>query len=80
MLKSHRALVNSTRGSSSAMFLGSSFALATGVLGWGGHMLDLKMNSEPWVTLLGICIAFLYGGYEVWKLSRKSQEPPASHE
>ena len=80
LLKSHRALVASTRGTNSAMFLGSSFALATGLLGWGGHQLDLKLNSEPWFTLLGVAIGFLYGGVEVWKLSRTAHEDSPSHE
>lgn len=75
LLKSHRALVASTRGSSSAMFLGSSFALATGLLGWGGHVLDVKYGTEPWLAIAGVCLGFVYGGVEVWKLARFNAAP-----
>jgi hypothetical protein len=80
LLKSHRALVSSTRGTSSALFLGSSFAFATGLLGWGGHVADVKYGTEPWLSVLGVFLGFLYGGVEVWKVSRMNLEEDASSE
>jgi len=57
------------------MLLGSSFAVATGGLGWLGHLGDVKYDTEPWLALLGISIGFVYGGYEVWKLTREASTP-----
>lgn len=73
-LKTHRSLVTSTRGMSTGMMLGSSFALATGFLGWLGHQGDLRWGTEPWLAVGGVLLGFLYGGVEVWKLARPAPE------
>lgn len=56
-----------------AMMLGSSFAVAMGIFAWAGHRWDEKTGRAPLGVLLGVSVAFLYGGYEVWKLIRWSE-------
>jgi F0F1-type ATP synthase assembly protein I len=62
------------------MLLGSSFALATGGLGWLGHQGDLRFGTDPWLAVLGVLLGFLYGGYEVWKISRMTTEPESEQD
>jgi len=75
-LNTHRTTVESTKGMSPAIMLGSSFALVMGIFGWLGHQWDEKTGYEPLGALIGVGLAFLYGAYEVWKLTR----PPAPPE
>jgi hypothetical protein len=75
LIHTHRSLVASTRGMSTGMLLGSGFAVATGGLGWLGHLGDVKYNTHPWLAVGGVCLGFLYGGVEVWKLTRESTSP-----
>lgn len=79
-LKTHRSVVSSTRGMSTGILLGSSFAVATGGLGWLGHLADLKYDTEPWCAVGGVLLGFVYGGYEVWKLARHSSSSPTDTE
>jgi|GEM_PF-1079150 len=72
-LRSHRRAVESTTRMPPSIMLGSSFALAVGLLAWGGHRWDEAHDSEPWGVLAGIALGFLYGGYEVWKISRTTR-------
>jgi len=73
-VKTHRSVVTSTRGMSTGILLGSSFAVATGGFGWLGHQGDLRYDTEPWMAVGGVCLGFLYGGYEIWKLTREPIE------
>jgi F0F1-type ATP synthase assembly protein I len=73
-LKTHRSVVSSTKGMSTGMLLGSSFAVATGGLGWLGHLADLKHGTEPWLAVGGVFLGLGYGAYEVWKLTRSSSD------
>lgn len=57
-----------------AMMLGSSFAVAMGLFAWLGHRWDEKSGRAPLGVLLGVSVGFLYGGYEVWKLIRWSEQ------
>jgi len=80
LLKSHRSVVASTRGMSTGMFLGSSFAVATGGLGWLGHLADGRLGTDPWLAVGGVFLGFLYGGVEVWKLTRETDQKEVSSE
>ncbi|MEX2586825.1 MAG: AtpZ/AtpI family protein, partial [Actinomycetota bacterium] len=73
-LRSHRTTVNSTKGMSPAILLGSSFAIAMGIFSWLGHRWDEKTGNAPWGVLAGVTAGFAYGGYEVWKLVRMSDQ------
>ncbi|WFB37209.1 AtpZ/AtpI family protein [Kiritimatiellota bacterium B12222] len=78
LLASHRKTVESTKGMSPAILLGSSFAAAMGIFSWIGHSWDEKHGSEPWGVLGGVTLGLLYGVYEVWKLTRSPAESSAS--
>ncbi len=58
-----------------AVMMGSSFAVAMGLFAWLGHRWDEKTGREPLGVLLGVGVGFLYGGYEVWKLTRPAEAP-----
>ena len=75
LLDLHRKTVESSTGMSSAVLLGSSFALAMGLFAWLGHRWDEKQGSAPWGVLAGVGLGFLYGGYEVWKITRVASKP-----
>jgi len=70
-VQAHRRLQESAR-MHPAMMMGSSFAVAMGLFAWLGHRWDEKTGRAPLGVLLGVSVAFLYGGYEVWKLIRWS--------
>ncbi len=55
-----------------AMALGLGTQLLAGfvVFTWLGWWLDRRRGGGSAFTLAGILMAFLYGGYEVWKLVR----------
>lgn len=54
-----------------AMGLGTQLTAGFVVFAWLGWWMDHRHGREgtAW-TLAGIFVAFLYGGYEVWKLVR----------
>jgi F0F1-type ATP synthase assembly protein I len=55
----------------SAMTLGYQLLSAMIVCVGGGYWLDVKRGGGHMWTLIGIGFAFVYGGYEVWKLVRQ---------
>jgi hypothetical protein len=54
-----------------AMGLGTQLAAGFAVFAWLGWRMDHRHGGEgsTW-TLVGLFMAFAYGGYEVWKLVR----------
>ena len=70
LLKNHRNTVASTKNMSPAILMGSTFAVAMGLFAWLGHRWDLKHDSEPLGVLAGVFLGFVYGAYEVWKVTR----------
>lgn len=71
LVRTHRE-VNAAGRMHPAVMMGSSFAVAMGLFAWLGHRWDEKTGWEPLGVLLGVSVGFLYGGYEVWKLTRPS--------
>lgn len=78
LLNSHRQTVESTRGMSPAILLGSSFAIVMGIFAWVGHQWDENTGNAPWGVLAGVALGFAYGGYEVWKLVKFSDQTATS--
>jgi hypothetical protein len=74
LLDSHRRLVRSTR-AHPAIGFGSSMAAGFALFGWLGWRADQRFHSEPWGVLAGVGLAFLYSGYELWKLLRRTDPP-----
>lgn len=61
-----------------AMTFGTQFAVAMLVFAGGGWWLDRKRGGGVALTLCGVFLALVYGGYEVWKIVRALQrETPA---
>ena len=58
--------------------VGSSFAAAMGLLAWGGIVLDERTGRSPLFVLIGVFLGLFYGGYEVWKLVRDSEDDAKS--
>lgn len=69
-LKVHRKSVQMTTGN--AVGLGSSFALAMGLLAFGGYKLDDKLGSSPLFLLVGLFLGLTYGFWEVLKVAKMS--------
>ncbi|MDA3874470.1 MAG: AtpZ/AtpI family protein [Kiritimatiellae bacterium] len=80
LLSSHRQTVESTRGMSPAILLGSSFAIVMGIFAWLGHQWDEKTGNAPWGVLAGVALGFAYGAYEVWKLVKFSDQAAQNRE
>ena len=51
-----------------ALGLGMQFAVAFGLAAWGGVKLDQRFDTRPWWLLAMIALAFLYGGWEIYKV------------
>ncbi|MDA0989566.1 MAG: AtpZ/AtpI family protein [Verrucomicrobia bacterium] len=62
---------------SPAIHLGLNFAVAMGFFSYLGYWLDEKHQTSPWWILCGVFLALIYGGYEVWKLTRTSSDDGA---
>lgn len=73
LMRVHRDTVESSTGMSSAVLLGSSFALAMGLFAWLGHQWDERRGTAPWGVLAGVGLGLAYGAYEVWKLIRMAE-------
>ncbi|MEO6709468.1 MAG: AtpZ/AtpI family protein [Planctomycetota bacterium] len=39
--------------------LGVQFAASVGLLAWGGHWLDGRWGTGPWLLLAGACLGFI---------------------
>ncbi|HMO99673.1 MAG TPA: AtpZ/AtpI family protein [Kiritimatiellia bacterium] len=54
-----------------AVGLGYQFLAAMLIFVGGGYYLDQRRGGESHLfTLIGVALAFLYSGYEVWKVVR----------
>ena len=82
LLNAHRKTVQTSTGMSSAVLLGSSFAMAMALFAWLGNEWDNSHGTAPWGVLTGVTAGLLYGAYEVWKViqvpSDKQGEPSSS--
>lgn len=71
--KDHEPLKDGLGRPSAQSAIGLGYQLMAAVLFFvgGGYYLDSRHGGEGHVfTLLGMALAFIYGGYEVWKLVR----------
>jgi uncharacterized membrane protein YkvI len=68
---------NSGSGPAPALHFGLNFAVAMALFSFAGHKLDQRKGHGSAFTLAGIFLGLMYGGYEVWKLTR---QPPESDE
>lgn len=57
-------------GTQAAIGLGYQMLAAMAIFVGGGYYLDRRRGGGHLFTLIGVGLAFLYGGYEVWKLVR----------
>jgi len=62
------ALVRRRRGE--ALGLGYTIAGGMAFFSWIGYMVDKKRGTGPFWTVVGMFMGLIFGGYEVWKLTR----------
>jgi len=62
------------RGTQAAIGLGYQMLAAMAIFVGGGYYLDARRGGGHLYVLIGVGLAFLYGGYEVWKLVRMINE------
>lgn len=67
-----------SRGTQNAISLGYQLLAAMIVCVGGGYWLDQKRGGGHLWTLIGIGFAFVYGGYEVWKLVKQLEQEDAA--
>ena len=70
-------------GLSSALSLGFDIAAGVGVFAFGGYWLDQKRGGGVRWTLVGMCLGFVYAGYEIWRVLRgleHQDSPPKADE
>ncbi len=46
----------------------TEFSVAIWFLGYAGSYLDRKMDTQPLFFLVGLLLAFIFGGYRIYKL------------
>ena len=56
-----------------ALAFGPSFAAGFAVCSIGGNWIGRRLEKETLFTLAGILLGFVYGGYELWKLVKRSK-------
>ena len=56
-----------------ALAFGTSFAAGFAVCSIGGNWIGRRLGKETLFTLAGILLGFIYGGYELWKLVKRSK-------
>ncbi len=66
------------RAMQSAIGLGYQFIAAILLFVGAGYYADSKRGGGYLFTLIGVALAFIYGGYEVWKLVRILEEEDES--
>ncbi len=64
-------------GTQAAIGLGYQMLSAMAVFVGGGYYLDSRRGGGHLYTLIGVALAFVYSGYEVWKLLRLMNEEDA---
>jgi len=55
------------------MSFGLTLAIGIGGFTYLGIWLDKKLATGFW-TLIGVFLGLIYGGYEIWKLIKKTNE------
>jgi F0F1-type ATP synthase assembly protein I len=60
----------SRRALSRAVGLGTDLLAGTVIFTMGGYWLDQRRGTGAFWTVCGMILAFVYGGYEVWKVVR----------
>ena len=56
-----------------ALSFGTSFAAGFAACSIGGNWIGRRLGKETLFTLAGILLGFIYGGYELWKLVKRSK-------
>lgn len=57
-----------------ALQLGAAVAFPTGMLGWGGHLLDVRYGTGSLFLILGLALAFVLSMTLVWRIVRIAQK------
>lgn len=61
-----------------ATTLGFGIAISLAVLVGGGVWLDIRFNTAPWLTIIGLALGLVAAGYQLYELvlvSQKDRKP-----
>lgn len=52
--------------------LGFEFAVAIGIFGWIGWLLDNHWHTSPWLMVVGLSVGFIVGLWVLFRAARQS--------
>jgi len=52
--------------------VGIEFAVAIGLFGWIGWLLDGRWHTSPWLMVIGLAIGFVVGFWMLFRASRQA--------
>ena len=58
-----------------ALGIGLELSAVIGGLAWGGHWLDGKLGTDPWLLMVGVIIGTLGGGWHAMKMANNGKLP-----
>ena len=58
-----------------ALGIGLELAMVIGGLAYGGHWLDQKWDTDPWMLLTGVILGTLGGGWHAMKMANGGKLP-----
>lgn len=58
-----------------ALGIGLELSAVIGGFAYGGHWLDDRWGTGPWLLLIGVCIGTLAGGWHAMKMANGGQRP-----
>jgi F0F1-type ATP synthase assembly protein I len=58
-----------------ALGIGIELSMVIGGMAWGGHWLDNKLGTDPWLLLTGVIVGILGGGWHAMKMANDGKLP-----
>lgn len=58
-----------------ALGIGLELSVVIGGLAYGGHWLDERYDTGPWLLLIGVCVGTLGGGWHAMKMANGGRIP-----
>lgn len=52
--------------------VGIEFAVAIGLFGWIGWLIDGRMHTAPWIMVVGLAVGFVVGFWILFRASRQA--------
>ena len=58
-----------------ALGIGLELSMVIGGMAYGGHWLDERYDTGPWMLLIGVCVGTLGGGWHAMKMANGGKLP-----